>query len=274
LETLNHTFSWVCGQNPDHTWIPGGLPLPCCQRCTGLYVGAAVAVLLHLALKPLPTARFLQIHGLFLLLMVPFGFHWLPQGELLRAGTGVLFGFGVVTFLSLKLSARTTTARLRSSDTTFCLTPALSPRRGGIVSGAGECSPTRAFSKRGDSCSLSLGERVRVRASFISNFIDAVDADSATASLATVLYWLGLALTLLAVPALGLGGGHAAAHTLLGLAAFGALALAALALANVVQGGALVCSRLWTFGSRKAPKAFGALRDSAREMCERARSRP
>ena len=103
FETLKHLFSFFCGQNPGHTWAPAGLLLPCCERCAGLYVGAAVASVLHLWLRPRPSNRFLQVHGAFLLLMVPFGFHWLPQGPVLRTVTGALFGFGVVTFLALPL---------------------------------------------------------------------------------------------------------------------------------------------------------------------------
>jgi uncharacterized membrane protein len=103
-EILTHWFAVVCGQNPGHTWAPGGILLPCCQRCTGLYVGAAVAVLLHLWLRPRLSGRFLEIHGAFLLAMVPFGFHWVPQGPTLRTLSGVLFGFAVATFLWLPLS--------------------------------------------------------------------------------------------------------------------------------------------------------------------------
>src|SRR5690348_15437011 len=100
---LPQFFSAVCGQNPDHSWAPGGIWLPFCQRCTGLYCGAGVAALLHLWLKPKPTPRFLAVHTGFLVLMVPFGFHWLPQGAILRSVTGVLFGFAVASFLWLPL---------------------------------------------------------------------------------------------------------------------------------------------------------------------------
>ena len=103
-EILAHWFAAVCGQDPGHTWAPGGILLPCCQRCTGLYVGAAVAMLLHLWLRPKLTGRFLEIHGAFLLAMVPLGFHWVAQGPVLRTISGVLFGFAVVTFLWLPLS--------------------------------------------------------------------------------------------------------------------------------------------------------------------------
>lgn len=100
---LTQLFSAVCGQNPNHSWAPGGMGLPFCQRCTGLYCGAGLAAVLHLWLKPRSTAVFVATHGGFLLLMVPFGYHWVPQGPLLRCLTGVLFGFAVVAFLWLPL---------------------------------------------------------------------------------------------------------------------------------------------------------------------------
>src|ERR1035438_5086965 len=92
LALLAHWFAAVCGQNPGHTWAPGGIMLPCCQRCAGLYVGAGMAALLHLWLRPRLSGRFLEVHGAFLLAMAPFGFHWLPDGPMLRTATGVLFG--------------------------------------------------------------------------------------------------------------------------------------------------------------------------------------
>ncbi|MHC4548020.1 MAG: DUF2085 domain-containing protein [Planctomycetota bacterium] len=98
---LEEIFSHVCGRAPGHVWDPGGAGLPFCQRCTGLYVGAAVAVGLHLLLRPRPDTRFLRVHGLFLLQMGVFGFHLVPQGPFVRTLSGQLFGFGVVAFLWL-----------------------------------------------------------------------------------------------------------------------------------------------------------------------------
>lgn len=92
-------FAPVCGQNPEHTWTPGGIPLPFCQRCTGLYVGILAATWLHLVLRPRLTGRFLWAHGSLLVVMAPFGFHWVAHGPGVRSITGVLFGFGVATFL-------------------------------------------------------------------------------------------------------------------------------------------------------------------------------
>jgi uncharacterized membrane protein len=105
-EAWQHLFALVCGQNPAHTWSPGGALLPCCQRCTGFYAGAVMALVLHLALRIRPSARFLQVHGLFLLQMVPLGFHWVAQGALVRTWSGLLYGFGVVSFLWLLPGAR------------------------------------------------------------------------------------------------------------------------------------------------------------------------
>jgi uncharacterized membrane protein len=94
-------FALVCGQDVSHTWTTGGALLPLCQRCTGLYAGAATGLFLHLALRIKPGNRFLWVHGVFLLAMVPFGFHWLPQGEVVRALSGFVFGLGLVSFLWL-----------------------------------------------------------------------------------------------------------------------------------------------------------------------------
>ncbi len=98
-EWLSSAFSLVCGQHPGHIWMPGGIELPFCQRCTGLYVGAACAVALHLLCRLAFTGRFRWLHALFLLQMIPFGFHWLPQGPALRTVTGALFAFGLVAYL-------------------------------------------------------------------------------------------------------------------------------------------------------------------------------
>jgi uncharacterized membrane protein len=94
-------FALVCGQDVLHTWAPGGVLLPCCQRCTGLYVGAAIALALHLGLRIRAGSRFLQVHGLFLLAMIPLGFHWIPQDAVARTVSGFLYGAGLVSFFWL-----------------------------------------------------------------------------------------------------------------------------------------------------------------------------
>ena len=108
---LHALFGLVCGQAVEHTWSPGGVLLPLCERCTGLYVGAAVALALHLALRIRPNALFLQVHGGFLLLMIPLGYHWVPQDALVRTLSGLLFGAGLVSFLWLIPGPRAGAAR-------------------------------------------------------------------------------------------------------------------------------------------------------------------
>lgn len=105
---LNALFGLVCGQAAAHTWSPGGILLPFCERCTGLYAGTAVALALHLALRVRPDVRFLQVHGGFLLVMIPLGYHWVPQDALVRTLSGVLFGAGLVGFLWVMPGPRVT----------------------------------------------------------------------------------------------------------------------------------------------------------------------
>ena len=93
---MREIFGLVCGQNPSHTWAPGGELLPLCQRCTGLYVGAALALLLLVVCRPPLDVRYRWLHALLLLAMAPFGFHLVPHGEVLRTMSGQWFGFGVV----------------------------------------------------------------------------------------------------------------------------------------------------------------------------------
>ena len=114
-ELLRHAFSWVCGQNPAHTWSPGGVLLPLCQRCTGVYVGACIAALLHLAWCPVPTPRWLWLNGAFLLFIIPSGFYWIPQNAELRCTSGILFGFGLVAFLWLTLQRKNETESTKNS---------------------------------------------------------------------------------------------------------------------------------------------------------------
>jgi uncharacterized membrane protein len=112
-EWLTQLFSLVCGRHPEHLWAPGGFILPCCQRCTGLYVGAFCAGLIHLLLRPRATPCFLWVHVLLLLQMAPFGFHWVSEGPILRTLSGAGFAFGLVACLWLLPSARWFRARER-----------------------------------------------------------------------------------------------------------------------------------------------------------------
>jgi uncharacterized membrane protein len=104
MNGLTELFSYVCGQV--NLWAPGGEALPFCQRCTGLYVGGAWVQVLWLAFRPRPTLRVLGMHGILLLLMIPFGYHFVPQGGEVRTLTGLLFAVGLTYFLALNPALR------------------------------------------------------------------------------------------------------------------------------------------------------------------------
>jgi len=96
---LREIFAHLCGLQ--HVWTLAGVTLPFCQRCTGLYVGSAFAGISILAFRLRPDRFQYWLHGAFLLLMIPYGFHLVPQGPILRTSTGFLFAFGLVYYLSL-----------------------------------------------------------------------------------------------------------------------------------------------------------------------------
>ncbi len=124
IDWLNHLFAGVCGQDPAHTSTLGGMLLPFCQRCAGLYVGAAVAAVLHVCLRPAASNRFLACHGAFLVVMVPFGYHWVPQNSTLRVLTGFLFGLALVAFLGLPLENWLPVCRVRTRSASAARGPA------------------------------------------------------------------------------------------------------------------------------------------------------
>lgn len=104
MNGLSELFSYVCGQA--NLWAPGGEALPFCQRCTGLYVGGAYAQALWLLFRPRPTSKTLWAHGILMLLMFPFGYHFLPQNGEVRTLTGQLFAAGLTYFLALNPALR------------------------------------------------------------------------------------------------------------------------------------------------------------------------
>ena len=99
MDSLRILFSHLCGQQ--HLWTLDGVTLPFCQRCTGLYVGAFCALVLVAAFRPRPNAFQYWLHGVFMLVMFPFGFHLVEHGGIIRTFTGALFAFGLVYYLAL-----------------------------------------------------------------------------------------------------------------------------------------------------------------------------
>jgi uncharacterized membrane protein len=99
MDVLRHLFSFVCGQV--NCWHAATVTSAACQRCTGLYVGALIAAALFAILRPRPTSLSLWLHGLAMLAIIPFGYHLVPHGPILRAATGQLFGYGMAYYLLL-----------------------------------------------------------------------------------------------------------------------------------------------------------------------------
>ena len=104
MELVREVFAHVCGSS--NVWSVGGEMLPFCQRCTGLYVGCFAAVSAYLAFRPKPTSGLLWLHGALLVGMIPFGYHWVSQNDLVRTVTGFLFACGIVFYLLLMPLAR------------------------------------------------------------------------------------------------------------------------------------------------------------------------
>lgn len=99
MDILRHLFSHLCGQV--NCWHSAGITGVACQRCTGLYVGALISTALFAIFRPRPTSRSLWLHGLAMLAIIPFGYHLVPHGSLIRAITGQLFGYGMTFYLIL-----------------------------------------------------------------------------------------------------------------------------------------------------------------------------
>lgn len=99
MELLAQIFSYVCGQL--HLCMVSGEALPICERCTGLYVGGVYALMLLAVFRPRVSNLMLWVHGLCMLVMVPFGYHMIEHGSVLRIITGQVFAYGLTYFLLL-----------------------------------------------------------------------------------------------------------------------------------------------------------------------------
>ena len=105
-ETVMWVFSFVCHQEAALTWAPGGVPLALCQRCTGVYAGSALMLLLlpWMCFRP---SRFTgALHTVLILQMVFFTGHLLPHPASVRTLSGQVFIAGVYYFVWTHLSVR------------------------------------------------------------------------------------------------------------------------------------------------------------------------
>ena len=120
---MHQVFSLVCGQV--NVWTVGGRTLPFCERCTGLYVGGLYALLLVIVFRPAPGVKLLAVHVLLLLQMVPFGFHLIPHGAVVRTITGEIFALGLVYCLSAGLLSAFPSERKEGSLAAYAIAASL-----------------------------------------------------------------------------------------------------------------------------------------------------
>ncbi|HEU5401218.1 MAG TPA: DUF2085 domain-containing protein [Terriglobales bacterium] len=99
MDFLSHLFSHFCGQV--NCWHAAGVTSVACQRCTGLYIGTLFSAALFFIFRPRPNSLSLWLHGLAMLVIVPFGYHLVRHGGAVRAITGQLFGYGMAYYLLL-----------------------------------------------------------------------------------------------------------------------------------------------------------------------------
>lgn len=89
-------FSHVCHQEAARCWAPHGDALALCQRCTGVYVGAALMAPLLALTRFKPSSYVLYAHGVLILQVIPFGLHLIPHPASVRTLSGQLFITGVL----------------------------------------------------------------------------------------------------------------------------------------------------------------------------------
>jgi len=100
---LYDLFGLVCHQDPARSFTIAGTVLPFCQRCTGLYLGLAIGLLVQWLSgsykKGLPPKGILFTIIACLLIMPMFGFHLLDPGPEWRFWTGLIYGNAIAYLL-------------------------------------------------------------------------------------------------------------------------------------------------------------------------------
>ena len=101
MEVLSEIFSHLCGRG--RCFVAGGEALPICQRCLGLYVGAA-ATALWLAVsgiwrRGLPTRSVFVAHVAMLAAGILGGLHVIDAGPAWRAACGLWAGHVAAAWL-------------------------------------------------------------------------------------------------------------------------------------------------------------------------------
>ena len=100
-DMLNELFAYVCGQG--RPFVLDGEALPVCQRCLGLYAGAALTGLWILASglwrRGLPERSAAYAHIVMLLAAMAGGVHWLDAGPTWRLVCGLWTGHVAMLWL-------------------------------------------------------------------------------------------------------------------------------------------------------------------------------
>ena len=101
MDTLSAIYSHICSQG--RCFAIDGCPLPVCQRCLGLYAGAALTLVWLLAARPwrrgLPPVGVLAAHVAILLAALLGGLHVIDPGPRWRMVCGLGTGHVIVVWL-------------------------------------------------------------------------------------------------------------------------------------------------------------------------------
>ena len=71
------------------------MTLAFCQRCTGVYAGAALGLCLVPFMRFRPEKDVLALNLLFIIQMIAFGMHFIPHGAMIRTLSGQLFIYNI-----------------------------------------------------------------------------------------------------------------------------------------------------------------------------------
>ena len=103
MTLLYDLFGLICHQDVSRSFTIAGCVLPLCQRCTGLYLGLGIGLLIQLLSgshkKGLPPRGILYTAIACLLIMPVFGFHLLDPGPAWRFWSGLIYGNAIAYLL-------------------------------------------------------------------------------------------------------------------------------------------------------------------------------
>jgi len=103
--------SMICHQRPERSFYLWSHQMPVCARCTGIYAGAALAVLLSLGARRLQPGVSRSPRGVALLALAPtiatLVYEWttgVMPSNWIRAASGVCLGIGVASLIQREVN--------------------------------------------------------------------------------------------------------------------------------------------------------------------------